>query len=53
MSFSNRDGVIWFDGELRPWREATVHVLTHSLHYRTSGRWRSTAPKAWACAPTT
>ena len=33
MSFSNRDGVIWFDGELRPWREATVHVLTHSLHY--------------------
>jgi len=33
MSFSDRDGVIWFDGELRPWRDATVHVLTHSLHY--------------------
>lgn len=32
-SFSDRDGVIWFDGELRPWRDATVHVLTHSLHY--------------------
>jgi len=33
MSFSDRDGVIWFDGKTRPWREATVHVLTHSLHY--------------------
>lgn len=33
MSFSNRDGVIWLDGALVPWREATVHVLTHSLHY--------------------
>ena len=33
MSFSDRDGVIWFDGELVPWREATIHVLTHSLHY--------------------
>lgn len=32
-SFANRDGVIWFDGELVPWREAKVHVLTHSLHY--------------------
>lgn len=32
-SFSDRDGFIWFDGELRPWREATVHVLTHTLHY--------------------
>lgn len=27
---------IWFDGALRPWREATVHVLTHALHYGTS-----------------
>ncbi len=33
MSFADRDGVIWMDGELRPWREANVHVLTHSLHY--------------------
>ncbi len=33
MSFSDRDGVIWFDGELVPWREANVHVLTHTLHY--------------------
>ena len=33
MSFSDRDGVIWFDGELVPWRDAKVHVLTHSLHY--------------------
>ncbi len=32
-SFADRDGVIWFDGELIPWREATVHVLTHTLHY--------------------
>ncbi|MCY4473028.1 MAG: branched-chain amino acid transaminase [Kistimonas sp.] len=33
MSFSDRDGVIWFDGQLVPWREAKVHVLTHTLHY--------------------
>ncbi len=33
MSFADRDGVIWYDGELVPWREATTHVLTHSLHY--------------------
>ncbi len=29
----DRDGVIWFNGSLRPWRDAKVHVLTHSLHY--------------------
>ncbi len=29
----DRDGVIWFDGELVPWREAKIHVLTHTLHY--------------------
>lgn len=29
----DRDGFIWFDGEMVPWREAKVHVLTHSLHY--------------------
>jgi len=33
MSFADRDGVIWMDGKLVPWRDATVHVLTHSLHY--------------------
>lgn len=33
MSMSDRDGVIWFDGEMVPWREAKTHVLTHTLHY--------------------
>ena len=33
MSMANRDGFIWYDGKLVPWREATTHVLTHSLHY--------------------
>ena len=33
MSMSDRDGVIWFDGKMVPWREAQVHVLTHTLHY--------------------
>lgn len=33
MSMADRDGFIWFDGKLVPWREATIHVLTHSLHY--------------------
>ena len=33
MSFAERDGVIWFDGEMVPWREAKTHVLTHTLHY--------------------
>jgi branched-chain amino acid aminotransferase len=33
MSMADRDGVIWFDGGMRPWREATTHVLTHTLHY--------------------
>jgi branched-chain amino acid aminotransferase len=30
---SDRDGFIWQDGKLVPWREATTHALTHSLHY--------------------
>jgi branched-chain amino acid aminotransferase len=30
---ADRDGWIWYDGKLVPWREATTHVLTHSLHY--------------------
>lgn len=33
MSISDRDGLIWFDGKMTPWREATTHVLSHSLHY--------------------
>jgi branched-chain amino acid aminotransferase len=33
MSFSDRDGVIWMNGEMVPWRDAQVHVLTHTLHY--------------------
>jgi branched-chain amino acid aminotransferase len=30
---ADRDGVIWYDGELVQWRNATTHVLTHTLHY--------------------
>jgi branched-chain amino acid aminotransferase len=30
---ADRDGVIWYDGKLAPWREAQTHVLTHTLHY--------------------
>jgi len=33
MSYADRDGVIWMDGEMVPWRNAQVHVLTHTLHY--------------------
>ena len=33
MSMDDRDGVIWLDGEMVPWREAKTHVLTHTLHY--------------------
>lgn len=33
MTMDDRDGVIWFDGQLVPWRDAKVHVLTHTLHY--------------------
>ena len=33
MSMADRDGVIWYDGEMVEWRNATTHVLTHSLHY--------------------
>ncbi|MBF0219395.1 MAG: branched-chain amino acid transaminase [Gammaproteobacteria bacterium] len=33
MSMADRDGWIWLDGEMVPWREAKVHVLTHTLHY--------------------
>ena len=33
QTFDDRDGWIWFDGELVNWRDAKVHVLTHALHY--------------------
>ncbi len=33
MSMADRDGLIWFDGEMVDWRDANVHVLTHTLHY--------------------
>lgn len=32
-TMADRDGLIWLDGELVPWREAKTHVLTHTLHY--------------------
>jgi len=33
MSMSDRDGKIWFDGKLVDWRDAKIHVLSHTLHY--------------------
>ncbi|MCK7549771.1 branched-chain amino acid transaminase [Marinobacter koreensis] len=33
MSMADRDGLIWLDGEMVPWRDAKTHVLTHTLHY--------------------
>ena len=33
QAFSDRDGFIWIDGKILPWREANVHILTHGLHY--------------------
>ena len=35
-TYDDRDGWIWFDGKLVPWREANVHILTHALHYASS-----------------
>jgi len=35
-AYDDRDGVIWLDGKLVPWREANVHILTHALHYGSS-----------------
>jgi branched-chain amino acid aminotransferase len=32
-TFDDRDGFIWFNGALKPWRESTTHVLSHALHY--------------------
>ena len=36
IPFDDRDGVIWMDGKLVPWRDAKIHVLTHGLHYASS-----------------
>jgi len=36
LPFDDRDGFIWLDGKLVPWREAKIHVLTHGLHYGSS-----------------
>ncbi|WP_096704871.1 branched-chain amino acid aminotransferase [Magnetospirillum sp. 15-1] len=33
IPFDDRDGFIWFDGDLIPWRDAKIHVLNHGLHY--------------------
>lgn len=36
IPFDDRDGQIWFNGELTPWRDARIHVLSHGLHYASS-----------------
>ncbi|MBS3961336.1 MAG: branched-chain amino acid aminotransferase [Sandarakinorhabdus sp.] len=36
QTFDDRDGFIWLDGALVPWRNATVHMLTHAMHYASS-----------------
>ena len=33
IPFDDRDGSIWLDGELVPWRDAKTHTLSHGLHY--------------------
>jgi len=33
LPYDDRDGFIWFDGDLMPWRDARLHVLSHGLHY--------------------
>ena len=35
-AYDDRDGVIWLDGKLVPWREANVHILSHAMHYASS-----------------
>lgn len=35
-AYDDRDGLIWLDGELVPWRSAQVHILTHAMHYASS-----------------
>ena len=35
-AYDDRDGWIWMDGKMVPWREANVHILTHAMHYASS-----------------
>ncbi len=35
-AYDDRDGYIWMNGTLVPWRDAKVHVLTHAMHYASS-----------------
>ena len=35
-AYDDRDGQIWMDGRMLPWREANVHILTHAMHYASS-----------------
>lgn len=35
-AYDDRDGLIWMDGKMVPWRDANVHILTHALHYASS-----------------
>ncbi len=36
IPFDDRDGFIWMDGQMLPWREARGHILCHGLHYASS-----------------
>ena len=36
IPFDQRDGSLWYDGKLVPWKDAKTHVLTHGLHYASS-----------------
>jgi len=36
IPFDQREGSLWFDGKLVPWKDAKIHVLTHGLHYASS-----------------
>ena len=36
IPFDQRDGSLWYDGKLVPWKDAKTHVLTHGLHYGSS-----------------
>ena len=54
VPFDDRDGWIWWDGALVPWRDARLHVLTHGLHYASAvfeGE-RAYAGNISACATT-
>ncbi len=35
-AYDDRDGVIWMDGKLVPWRDANIHILSHAVHYASS-----------------